>query len=227
MTGSLKEHTELRNTLRNQIEQMRHDEEVIQKLKPKLQGNLKALDRGSKQLKRDQKALEKTFDKLTTKVSPPQLKEIHQAYHDTEPSAPAFSDDTSSLPPYERATSLYSFLPISTPSFVIMDGLGQEEIAHVPSFVIETDNEEENITTVHSKSVGPAARTRSKQTKVFKKAIPQLTKNLKQFSSMLEGVPSMSGAVSSGPFTSSSFLQPTPPLKKTPPTEKPRFTLFD
>ena len=77
-----------------------------------------------------------------------------------------------------------------------MDGIGQEEIAPVPSFIIETDNEEENITTVHPKSVGPAALTRSKQTKVLKKAIPQLTKNLKQFSNMLEGVPRMSGAVS-------------------------------
>ena len=28
LTDSLKEHTELRNTLKNQIEQMRHDEEV-------------------------------------------------------------------------------------------------------------------------------------------------------------------------------------------------------
>ena len=35
LTDSLKEHTELRNTLKNQIEQMRHDEDVIQKLKPK------------------------------------------------------------------------------------------------------------------------------------------------------------------------------------------------
>ena len=77
-----------------------------------------------------------------------------------------------------------------------MDGIGQDEIAPVPSFIIETDNEEENITTVHPKSVGPAARTRSKQTKVLKKAISQLTKNLKQFSNMLEGVPRMSGAVS-------------------------------
>ena len=41
LTDSLKKHTEPRNTLRNQIEQMRHDEEVIQKLKPKLQGDLK------------------------------------------------------------------------------------------------------------------------------------------------------------------------------------------
>ena len=64
LTNSLKEHTELRNTLKNQIEQMRHDEEVIQKLKPKLQGNLKALDRGSKQLERDQKALEKLLTNL-------------------------------------------------------------------------------------------------------------------------------------------------------------------
>ena len=226
LTDSLKEYTELRNTLRNQIEQMRHDEEVIQKLKPKVQGDLKALDRGSKQLERDQKALEKTFDPLTTKVSPPELKEMHQAYHDTEPLAPAFGDDTSSFPPYEKATSRYPSHPTLTPSFVIMDGIGQEDIAPVPSFVIETD-EEENITTVHPRSVGPAARTRSKQTKVLKKAIPQLTKNLKQFSSMLEGIPSMLGAVSSDPFTSSPFLQPTPPPKKTPPTEKPRLTLFD
>ena len=78
LTDNLKEHTELRNTLRNQIEQMRHDEDVIQKLKPKLQTDLKILERGSKQLERDRKALEKTFEKLATKVTSPELEEIHQ-----------------------------------------------------------------------------------------------------------------------------------------------------
>ena len=105
LTNSLKEHTELQNTLKNQIEQMRHDEDIIQKLKPKLQTDLKILEKGSKQLETDQKALEKTFDKLTTKVTPPELQEIHQAYHDIEPTAPSNIDDTSSLPPYEKATS--------------------------------------------------------------------------------------------------------------------------
>ena len=227
LTDSLKEHTELRNTLRNQIEQMRHDEDVIQKLKPKLQTDLKILERGSKQLERDQKALEKTFDKLTTKVTPRELEEIHQAYYDAEPTAPLNIDDTSSLPPYEKATSLYPSLSKPTPSFVIMDGIGQEEIAPVPSFVIETDEEEENITTIRPKSVGPAARTRSKQTKALTKAIPALTKNLQQLSTILGDAPRASGAASSSPFASSPFLHPTPPSKKTPPTEKPRLTLFD
>ena len=156
LTNSLKEHTELRNTLKNQIEQMRHDEDVIQKLKPKLQTDLKILEKGSKQLEKDQKALEKTFDKLTTKVTPPELQEIHQAYHDTEPTAPSNIDDTSSLPPYEKATSLYPSLLEPTPSFVIMDGIGQEDITPVPSYVIENDDEEE----VRPKSLGPAAHTR-------------------------------------------------------------------
>ena len=193
LTDSLKKHTELRNTLKNQIEQMRHDEDIIQKLKPKLQTDLKILEKGLKQLERDQKALEKTFDKLTTKVTPPELEEIHQAYHDTEPTAPLNIDDTSSLPPYEKATSLYPSLSKPTSSFVIMDGVGQEEIAPVPSFVVETDEEEENITTIRPKSVGPAARTRSKQTKALNKA---LTKNLQQLSTILGDVPHASGAAS-------------------------------
>ena len=121
-------------------------------------------------------------------MTPPELEEIHQAYHDTQPTAPALNDDTSSLPPYEKATSLYPSLSKPTPLFVVMDGIGQEEVTPIPSFVIETD-EEEDVITVQPKSVGPASRTRSKQTKALKKAIPQLTKNLKQFSSMLEGVP--------------------------------------
>ena len=227
LTDSLKEHTELRNTLKNQIEQMRHDEDVIQKLKPKLQTDLKILERGSKQLERDQKALEKTFDKLTTKVTPPKLEEIHQAYHDTEPTAPLNTDDTSSLPPYEKATSLYHSLSKPTPSFVIMDGIGQEEIAPVPSLVVETDEEEENITAIRPKSVGPAARTRSKQTKALTKAIPALTKNLQQLSTILGDVPRASGAASSSSFASSPFLHPTLPPKETPPIEKQRLTLFD
>ena len=99
LIDSLKEHTELRNTLRNQIEQMRHDEDVIQKLKPKLQTDLKILERGSKQLERNQKALENTFEKLATKVTSPELEEIHQAYHNTEPTAPINDEETSSLPP--------------------------------------------------------------------------------------------------------------------------------
>ena len=223
LTDSLKEHTELRNTLKNQIEQMRHDEDVIQRLKPKVQIDLKILERGLKQLERDQK----TFDKLTTKVTPPELEEIHQAYHDTEPTAPLNTDDMSSLPPYEKVTFLYPPLPKPTPSFVIMDGIGQEEIAPVPSFVVETDEEEENITTIRPKRVGPAARTRSKQTKALEKAIPALTKNLQQLSTILGDVPRASGAASSSPFASSPFLHPTPPPKKTPPTEKPRLMLFD
>ena len=218
LTDSLKEHTELCNTLRNQIEQMRHDEDVIQKLKPKLQSDLKILERGSKQLERDQKTLEKTFDKLTTKVTPPELEEIHQAYHNTEPTAPSNADDTSSLPPYEMVTSLYSSLSKPTPCFVVMDGIGQEEVAPIPSFVVETD-EEEDVITIQSKSVGPASRTRSKQTKALKKAIPALTKNLQQLSNMLGEVPRISGAASSSPFASSPFLRPTPPSKKTPPIE--------
>ena len=226
LTNSLKEHTELRNTLKNQIEQMRHDKKVIQKLKPKLQGDLKALDRGSKQLERDQKALEKTFDKLTTKVTPPELEEIHQAYHGTELSAPPHNDDTPSLPPYEKATSLYPSLQIPTPSFVTMDGIGQAEIAPVPSFVVETD-EEENITTVRPKSVGPTFRTRAKRANALKNTILELSKSLKQLTNALEGVPRMSGAALTGPSTSTPFLQPSPPLKKTPPSLKLRLTLFD
>ena len=226
LTDSLKEHTKLRNTLRNQIEQMRHDEDVIQKLKPKLQTDLKILERGSKQLERDQKALEKTFEKLATKVTSPELEEIHQAYHDTELTAPINDEDTSSLPPYEKATSLYPSLSKPTPFFMIMDGIGQEEIAPVPSFVVETDEEEENITTIRPKSVGPAFRTRSKQTKAPRKAIPTITKNLQQLSTILGYVPRVSGAASSNPFASSPLLQPTPPPKKTPPTEKPRLMLF-
>ena len=160
-------------------------------------------------------------------MTPPELEEIHQAYHDTEPSVPALNDDTSSLPPYEKANSLYPSLPASTPSFVIMDGIGQEEIAPVPSFIIETDNEEENITTVRPNSVGPTSRTRSKHTNNLEKSTQQLSKSLKQLSNVLEGVPRMSGAVFTGPFTSSPFLQPTPTPKRTPPAQKPRLTLFD
>ena len=163
--------------------------------------------------------MEKTFDKLITKVTPPELEEIHQAYHDTEPTAPLNIDDTSSLPPYEKATSLYPSLSQPTPSFVIMDGIGQEEIAPVPSFVVETDEEEE----IRPKSVGPAARTRSKQIKTLAKT----TKKLQQLSTILGDVPHASGAASSSPFTSSPFLHPPHPPKKTPPTEKPRLMLFD
>ena len=141
LTNSLKEHTELRNTLKNQIEQMRHDEDIIQKLKPKLQTDLKILEKGSKQLEKDQKTLEKTFDKLTTKVTPPELEHIHQAYHNTEPTAPSNIDDTSSLPSYEKVTSLYPSLSQPTPSFMIMDGIEQEKIAPVSSFMVETDTE--------------------------------------------------------------------------------------
>ena len=108
-----------------------------------------------------------------------------------------------------------------------MDGIGQEEVVPISSFVVETDEEEENITTVRPKSVGPAARTRSKQTKALKKAIPPLTKNLQQLLTMLGDVPRVSGAASSSPFASSPFLHPTPPSKKTPPVEKPRLMLFD
>ena len=178
LTDSLKEHTELRNTLKNQIEQMRHDEEVIQKLKPKLQSDLKILDRGSKQLERYQKVLEKTFDKLTTKVTPPELEEIHQAYQDTEPSAPPHNDDTSSLPLYEKVTSLYPSLQTPTPSFVVMDGIGQEEIVLVPSFIVETD-EEEDIMTVRPKSADPALCTKSKHVNTLERTIPKLSKSLK------------------------------------------------
>ena len=141
------------------------------------------------------------------------MEEIHQAYHDTEPSAPPHSDDTSSLPPYEKENSLYSFFLTPISFFVIMDGIGQEEIAPVPSFVIETD-EEEDITTVRPKSVGPASRTRSKHVNTLEKTIPKLFKSLKQLSNMLEGVPRMSGAVFAGPSTSSPFLQPRPTPKK-------------
>ena len=232
LTNSLKEHTELRNTLKNQIEQMRHDEDIIQKLKPKLQTDLKILEKGSKQLERDQKALEKTFDKLTTKVTPPELDEIHQAYHNTEPTAPSNIDDTSSLPPYEKATSLYPSLSQPIPSFVITDGIGQEEIAPVPSFVLETEGEEEeNITTIrpktiHSKSAGSAARTCSKQAKALTKAIPALTKEVQQLSTILGDVPHASGAASSSPFASLPFLRSISSPKKLP-SEKPRLGLFD
>ena len=51
---------------------MRHDEEMINKLRPKLQNNLRSLDMWSKQLEKDQLSLEKTFSKLTTKIDPPQ-----------------------------------------------------------------------------------------------------------------------------------------------------------
>ena len=219
LTNSLKKHTELRNTLKNQIEQMRHDEDVIQKLKPKLQTDLKILEKGSKQLERDQKALEKTFDKLTTKVTSPELDEIHQAYHNTEPTAPSNIDDTSSLPPYEKATSLYPSLLQPTPSFVIMDGIGQEEITPVPSFVIETDGEEE----MRPKSTGPAAHTRSKKLE----AIEKLTKEVRQLSTALGEAPSVSGARLSGPFTSSPYLRTPHPPKKMSLSEKQRLTPFD
>ena len=199
---------------------------MIQKLKPKLQTDLKILERGSKQLERDQKALEKTFDKLATKVTSPELEEIHQAYHDTEPTAPINDKETSPLPPHQKATSLYPSLSKPTLSFVVMDGIGQEEVAPIPSFVVETD-EGEDLITVRPKSVGPASRTRSKQTKALKKAIPALTRNLQQFSTMLGEVPRASGAASSSPFALSPFLRPTPPSKKTPPIEKQRLTLFD
>ena len=100
-----------------------------------------------------------------------------------------------------------------------MDGIGQEEIAPVPSFVVETDEEEE----IRPKSVGPAARTRSKQIKALAKA----TKKLQQLSTILGDVPHASSAASSSSFASSPFLNPPPPPKKTPPTEKPRLMLFD
>ena len=216
LTNSFKEHAELRNTLKNQIEQMRHNEEVIQKLKPKLQGDLKALDRGSKQQERDQKALDKAFDKLTTKVTPPELEEIHQAYHDTKPLAPPYNDDTSSLLPYEKAASLYPSLPTPISSFVIMDGIGQEEIAPVTSFVAETD-EEENILTVRPNSAGPASRTRTKHANALARTIPNLIKSLKHRLDVLEKVPHILGAALTGLPTSTLFLQPTPPAKKTPP----------
>ena len=219
LTNSLKEHTELRNTLKNQIEQMRHDEDVIQKLKPKLQTDLKILEKGSKQLEKDQKALEKTFDKLTTKVTPPELQEIHQAYHDTEPTAPSNADDTSSLPPYEKATSLYPSLLQPTPSFVITDGIGQEEIAPVPSYVIENDDEEE----MRPKSLGPAAHTRSKKLD----ALDNLAKKVQELSATLGNVPSASGARLSGPLTSSPYSYNPHPPKKTPPSKKPRLGLFE
>ena len=102
-----------------------------------------------------------------------------------------------------------------------MDGIGQEEIAPVPSFIVETDEEEE--TTVRPKSMGPAAHTRSKQTKAFAK----LTNKVQQLSTILGDVPHASGAASSSPFASSPFLHHTSPPKKTPPTEKPRLMLFD
>ena len=50
-----------------------------------------------------------------------------------------------------------------------MDGIGQEEIVPVPFFVVEADEEEENTTPIRPKSVGPAARTRSKQIKPLQK----------------------------------------------------------
>ena len=59
LKAQLKEHTDLKNTLKNQIKQMRHDEEMINKLRPKLRNDLRSLDMGSKQLKKDQQSLEK------------------------------------------------------------------------------------------------------------------------------------------------------------------------
>ena len=219
LTNSLKEHTELRHTLKNQIEQMRHDEDIIQKLKPKLQTDLKILEKGSKQLEKDQKALEKTFDKLTTKVTPPELEHIHQAYHNTEPTAPLNTDETSSLPSYEKVTSLYPSLSQPTPSFVIMDGIGQEEIAPVPSYVIETDNEEE----MRPKSHGPAAHTRSKKFE----ALDKLAKEVRELSATLGNVPSASGARLSGPLTSSPYLRTPHPPNKTPLSKKQWLTPFN
>ena len=70
LTAQLKKHTDLKNTLKNQIEQMQHDEEMINKLRPKSQNDLRSLDMGSKQLEKDQRSLEKTFSKLTTKIDP-------------------------------------------------------------------------------------------------------------------------------------------------------------
>ena len=198
---------------------MRHDEDIIQKLKPKLQTDLKILERGSKQLEKDQKALEKTFDKLTTKVTPPELNEIHQAYHNTESTAPSNIDDTSSLPPYEKATSLYPSLLQPTPSFVITDGIGQEEIAPVPSYVIENDSDEE----IRPKSLGPAAHTRSKKLD----ALDNLAQKVRELSATLGNVPSASGARLSGPLTSSPYSRTPHPPNKTPLDEKQRLTPFD
>ena len=62
-----------------------------------------------------------------------------------------------------------------------MDGIGQEEMAPVPSFIVETDEEEKNITTIRPKSVVPAARTRSKQTKALNKALTKIYNNFQPY----------------------------------------------
>ena len=76
------------------------------------------------------------------------------------------------------------------------------------------------------KSVGPAARTRSKQFKALTKTIPALTKEVQQLSTILGDVPRASGTASSNPFASSPLQHPAFPPRKTPPIDKQRLPLF-
>ena len=107
---------------------------MINKLRPKLQNDLRSLDMGSTQLEKDQRSLEKTFSKLITKIDPPELHEIHHAYHKTEPSVP-LQDETSSLPSYDKVQKVYPSL--ETTSFVITDGIGQEEVLFFVNLIFE------------------------------------------------------------------------------------------
>ena len=100
-----------------------------------------------------------------------------------------------------------------------MDGIGQEEIAPVPSYVIENDSDEE----VRPKSLGPAAHTRSKKID----ALDNLAQKVRELSATLGNVPSASGARLSGPFTSSPYSRTSHPPNKTPLDEKQRLTPFD
>ena len=120
--------------VQNQIEQIKHDEEVISNLKPQLEQSLKLLSKGSKQLAQDQRKLEKSFDKLKENMTSGELVKAHLQFHSAEPTAP--SDDTMSLPSYESANTLYPSLP-QTSTFEITDGLGQEKITEVPSYPVQ------------------------------------------------------------------------------------------
>ena len=201
---------------------MRHDEEMINKLRPKLQNNLRSLDMGSKQLEKDQLSLEKTFSKLTTKIDPPpELHEIHHAYNKIEPSAP-LQDETSSLPSYDKVQKLYPSL--ETTSFVITDGIGQEEVTPTHTFVLETDEEgeevEEKSTRYRRLHTGPSQHTRSKTNEAaerFKQAIHTAQKQAKNLSNFLN-VLRVLGSMLTVP--SSSSYQPTPP------PDRPRPFLF-
>ena len=77
------------------------------------------------------------------------------------------------------------------------------------------------------KSVGPAARTRSKQIKTLTKSIPALTREVQQLSTILGNVPTVSGAASLNHFSSSPLQHPTFPPKQTASITKQKMPLFN